>query len=151
MLGERASPLQATLSFVPIQAVASSASTSPFIGVHSRFRNRQQFVNDLTEYMAECCVEMMGTNHTMKTVMLTYPDFHELPKGVKRMLLASETFFFGEARLQTERPARRSLLTPMEIEQKFSCPPHFSELPDTWTQLLIEGKATDASAVHRNL
>ena len=48
----------------------------------------------------------METIHTMKSIMLAYPGFQDLPKGVKKMLLASETFFFGEARMQTIRPAR---------------------------------------------
>jgi hypothetical protein len=33
----------------------------------------------------------------MKSIITTYPDFHALPKGIKRMLLASESFFFAEA------------------------------------------------------
>jgi hypothetical protein len=33
----------------------------------------------------------------MKSIITTYPDFHTLPKGIKRMLLASESFFFAEA------------------------------------------------------
>jgi len=33
----------------------------------------------------------------MKSILTTYPDFHALPKGIKRMLLASESFFFAEA------------------------------------------------------
>jgi len=33
----------------------------------------------------------------MKSIMVTYPDFRLLPKGLKQLLLASETFFFEEA------------------------------------------------------
>ncbi len=33
----------------------------------------------------------------MKSIMTTYPNFQALPRGIKRLLLASETFFFGEA------------------------------------------------------
>jgi hypothetical protein len=33
----------------------------------------------------------------MKSIITTYPDFHALPKGIKRMLLTSESFFFSEA------------------------------------------------------
>lgn len=40
----------------------------------------------------------MKTLSLMKSVTSTYPRFHELPKGVKQMLLISESFFFGEAR-----------------------------------------------------
>lgn len=35
----------------------------------------------------------------MKSIMVTYPDFQSLPKGLKQMLLASETFFFDETKL----------------------------------------------------
>ena len=43
----------------------------------------------------------------MKSIMTTYPDFQALPRGIKRMLLASETFFFGEpqAKLKQAHPA----------------------------------------------
>jgi len=34
----------------------------------------------------------------MKTIILTYPGFQSLPKGLKQMLVASEAFFFGEVR-----------------------------------------------------
>ncbi len=33
----------------------------------------------------------------MKTIIATYPDFQHLPAGIKRMLVASEDFFFREA------------------------------------------------------
>lgn len=32
----------------------------------------------------------------MKSILTTYPNFQHLPKGVKQMLLESETFFFHE-------------------------------------------------------
>jgi hypothetical protein len=32
-----------------------------------------------------------------KSIMVTYPDFQALPKGVKQMLLASESHFFDAA------------------------------------------------------
>ena len=32
----------------------------------------------------------------MKSILTTYPDFLHLPKGVKQMLLESETYFFHE-------------------------------------------------------
>jgi hypothetical protein len=32
----------------------------------------------------------------MKSIICTYPDFRELPKGLKRMLVISETLFFEE-------------------------------------------------------
>jgi hypothetical protein len=33
----------------------------------------------------------------MKSIVVTYPDYQSLPKGVKRMLVASESHFFEEA------------------------------------------------------
>jgi len=34
----------------------------------------------------------------MKSIMVTYPDFQKLPKGLKQMLVASESFFFEETK-----------------------------------------------------
>jgi hypothetical protein len=50
----------------------------------------------------------------MKSIITTYPDFHALPKGIKRMLLASESFFFAEAHSQfnPNQPATGSRLKP---------------------------------------
>jgi len=46
----------------------------------------------------------------MRTIVLTYPGFQSLPKGIKQLLVASESHFFGEAtpavaRAITNRPA----------------------------------------------
>jgi hypothetical protein len=35
---------------------------------------------------------------SIKSIMLTYPDFRSLPKGIKRMLVTSESVFFGDAK-----------------------------------------------------
>ncbi|HEY1663705.1 MAG TPA: hypothetical protein VGI03_14905 [Verrucomicrobiae bacterium] len=37
----------------------------------------------------------------MKSIVTNYPDFHALPKGLKRLLVVSETFFFEDARPST--------------------------------------------------
>jgi len=34
----------------------------------------------------------------IKSITVTYPDFQSLPKGIKKLLVASESFFFREAR-----------------------------------------------------
>jgi len=41
----------------------------------------------------------------MKSIFTTYPDFHALPKGINRMLLASESFFFAEAYWKISEPS----------------------------------------------
>jgi hypothetical protein len=33
----------------------------------------------------------------MRTIILTYPEFQSLPRGIKRMLVTSEDLFFGNA------------------------------------------------------
>lgn len=38
----------------------------------------------------------------MNSIVVTYPKFHALPKGLKRMLVLSETLFFTEARQLTQ-------------------------------------------------
>ena len=42
----------------------------------------------------------------MKTIITTYPDFQNLPVGVKRMLVASEDFFFREIQSSAAAKAR---------------------------------------------
>jgi hypothetical protein len=51
----------------------------------------------------------MKTNLTTQLIMTTYPGFHDLPKGIKRMLLVSESFFFDELRTRTS-PAANPLV-----------------------------------------
>jgi hypothetical protein len=36
-------------------------------------------------------------NYPMRTITLAYPGFQTLPRGVKKMLVVSESFFFGES------------------------------------------------------
>jgi hypothetical protein len=35
---------------------------------------------------------------SMKSIVVTYPNFQSLPKGIKRMLVTSESVFFRNAR-----------------------------------------------------
>jgi len=51
----------------------------------------------------------METNHINKLIMSSYPNFRDLPKGVKRMLLASETFFFDETPTKPVRDAAQNV------------------------------------------
>ncbi len=37
----------------------------------------------------------------MKSIMVTYPEFQSLPRGVKKMLVTSETDFFRQAKAPT--------------------------------------------------
>jgi len=46
----------------------------------------------------------------MKSIMVTYPDFRKLPKGLKQLLVASESFFFDE--MTTAAPVVRVILQP---------------------------------------
>jgi hypothetical protein len=39
----------------------------------------------------------------MRSIMMTYPGFQALPRGIKRMLVESESLFFAEARSTTDR------------------------------------------------
>jgi hypothetical protein len=68
----------------------------------------------VTGLTAEDPVEPMKTNQTIKLIMTTYPGFQDLPKGVKQMLLVSESFFFDEASRQAKNaPALTSLPPPV--------------------------------------
>jgi hypothetical protein len=44
-----------------------------------------------------------------KSIVCTYPDFRELPKGLKQMLLASENLFFSEVQAPTARANEREM------------------------------------------
>jgi len=48
---------------------------------------------------------LIETGHQMNETILNYPGFQNLPKGVKRMLLASETHFFDQPTSHHENPA----------------------------------------------
>jgi hypothetical protein len=45
----------------------------------------------------------------MKTIITTYPDYQSLPAGIKKMLVASEDFFFREAQLSAAKIRRTGL------------------------------------------
>ena len=63
-------------------------------------------VTDSIELFAERCVKRSETDKRciMKSIIMTYPDFQSLPKGIKRMLVASESFFFRETESRLKRP-----------------------------------------------
>jgi len=59
----------------------------------------------------------------MKTIVLTYPGFQSLPKGIKQLLVASESHFFGEAtpavaRAIINRPAGEKNWLQTQAENK---------------------------------
>jgi hypothetical protein len=41
----------------------------------------------------------------MKSIVFTYPGFQSMPKGLKQMLVVSESVFFTEARPAISRPS----------------------------------------------
>jgi hypothetical protein len=59
----------------------------------------------------------------MKSIITTYPDFMSLPREIKKLLLASESYFFDEAKISlsvrapanvsaTRNPNQNSLRMP---------------------------------------
>lgn len=44
----------------------------------------------------------------MKPIMMTYPGYQRLPKGVKQMLVESESFFFEEETTFIRRDGKRA-------------------------------------------
>lgn len=48
----------------------------------------------------------------MKPIMMRYPGFHSLPKGVKQMLVESESFFFEEETTFTRRDGKPAFPCP---------------------------------------
>jgi hypothetical protein len=59
----------------------------------------------------------------MRSTMLTYPGFQTLPRGVKRMLLESESFFFGEAKSWTAKAAPGKLAIRISLGGKAATHP----------------------------
>jgi len=49
----------------------------------------------------------------MKMIMTSYPGFQDLPKGVRKMLLVSESFFFDEMRRRGTGQARGAATSPV--------------------------------------
>jgi hypothetical protein len=50
----------------------------------------------------------------MKTIITTYPGYQELPAGIKRMLVASEDFFFREAQSASAKAKVKAAHSPMQ-------------------------------------
>jgi hypothetical protein len=42
---------------------------------------------------------------TMKSIVTTYPGFQALPRGIKQLLVTSESLFFDEARPELQPPS----------------------------------------------
>jgi hypothetical protein len=51
---------------------------------------------------------MLLLSKLMNSITATYPGFQALPKGIKQMLLISESHFFDEARLPLDLPGSHS-------------------------------------------
>jgi hypothetical protein len=59
----------------------------------------------------------------MKSIITTYPDFQMLPRGVKAMLLISESQFFLEAKNSLAKPGSdkpTTSITPKPVSTRFS-------------------------------
>jgi len=48
----------------------------------------------------------------MKSILVTYPNFQGLPKGLKQMLLASESFFFDQSKTAPRQSAGPPVTAP---------------------------------------
>ncbi len=54
----------------------------------------------------------------MKSIVLTYPNFRALPKGLKMALVASETLFFGDAGSGAEARRQGNLMARTGLGQR---------------------------------
>ncbi|HWW01480.1 MAG TPA: hypothetical protein VNZ64_17415 [Candidatus Acidoferrum sp.] len=69
----------------------------------------------------------------MKSIITVYPGFQSLPKGVKKMLVVSETFFFREAGSRLANPTPGGARTRTTLQPRgadFSGP--FSDFDAAW-------------------
>jgi len=44
----------------------------------------------------------------MNSIITTYPGFQALPRGIKKMLMVSESLFFEDAKALPQAPARQA-------------------------------------------
>ena len=59
----------------------------------------------------------------MRTIILTYPGYQSLPKGIKRLLVATENFYFNEPTLPvTNRKLRDAKVMPLPSPTSFGNP-----------------------------
>ena len=72
----------------------------PFRGFHVTIKSpiRLNFVRNIMSYFPR------QKEQDMKSIITTYPDFQILPRGVKAMLLTSESHFFQEAKIPLANP-----------------------------------------------
>ena len=67
------------------------------------------------------------SQHTMKMIMTSYPGFQELPKGVRKMLLVSESFFFDEQQRSGTVANGTATLSPVSSNEDAA-----PQLPAPW-------------------
>ncbi len=60
----------------------------------------------------------------MKSIMVTYPGFQDLPKTIKRMLLVSEDFFFGDTAIEGSQAVRSSGTVRLSVDAATGLAPH---------------------------
>lgn len=61
-------------------------------------------ISTKTPFFGRAIAENSATE--MKPIMMTYPGFQSLPKGLKQMLVESESFFFEEETTFIRRDGR---------------------------------------------
>jgi hypothetical protein len=68
----------------------------------------------------------------MRSIITTYPDFQALPRGVKKLLLASESHFFDEVETQLVRSQSGALTTSAVLNPKRDSGERFPALDAGW-------------------
>jgi hypothetical protein len=51
----------------------------------------------------------------LRSIAFDYPGFQSLPRGIKKMLLISESFFFSEENCRSCADFRRPLVRPFPV------------------------------------
>ena len=79
-------------------------------------REHREALNQSKIHSPLCPRSSRWPNPIMKSIMMTYPGFQTLPRGLKRLLLASENIYFAETRLPAEvRMAERFEAGPPDL------------------------------------
>jgi hypothetical protein len=51
----------------------------------------------------------------LRSIAYNYPGFQSLPKGIKKMLVVTESFFFGDENRRSDADVRSLLAQPLSV------------------------------------
>ncbi len=74
-------------------------------------------------YLAASTSYKLVNEERMRTIILTYPGYQSLPRGIKQMLVATEEFYFDESRsAATNRRPKGAKIAQFPVPTSFGNP-----------------------------